>query len=81
MHRRSLIPALALAAAVALVALAPRFLGGTVALSTALVNLALPLLIAGTLLWFAWAMCLAPRVRLKRLRRIRTRQGRRHPLA
>jgi hypothetical protein len=39
------------------------------------------LLIAGTLLWFAWTLCLAPRIRLKRLRRIRTRQGRRHPLA
>lgn len=36
---------------------------------------------AAVLLWFLFRMCLAPRFRLRKLQRIRVRQGRRHPLA
>jgi len=41
----------------------------------------IPLMAAVALTWFVFHMCLAPRLRLKKLQRIRVRQGRRHPLA
>ena len=41
----------------------------------------IPLMAAAALAWFVFQMCLAPRLKLKKLQRIRVRQGRRHPLA
>jgi hypothetical protein len=41
----------------------------------------IPLIAVITLAWFVFQMCLAPRLRLKKLQRMRVRQGRRHPLA
>lgn len=48
---------------------------------TGLLATAIPLLAAAALGWFVFHMCLGPRLRLKKLQRIRVRQGRRHPLA
>ncbi len=52
-----------------------------VKLASQLVMIALPLFVVGVLVWFTLRMCLVPRFRLRRLYRIRVRQGRRHPLA
>ena len=41
----------------------------------------IPLMTVIVLGWFVYHICLAPRVKLRRLQRIRVRQGRRHPLA
>ncbi len=41
----------------------------------------IPLMAVIALGWFVFHMCLAPRFRLRKLQRIRVRQGRRHPLA
>ncbi len=43
--------------------------------------LLIPLMTVAVLGWFIFHMCLAPRLRLRKLQRIRVRQGRRHPLA
>ncbi|HYH01058.1 MAG TPA: hypothetical protein VD837_18175 [Terriglobales bacterium] len=66
---------------VAIFALSPGWLGQSIWLATALANTLVVLLVVGGLGWFAYRICLAPRVKLRRLHRIRVRQGRRHPLA
>lgn len=40
----------------------------------------IPLMAVAVLGWFVFHMCLGPRIRLKKLRRIRVKQGRRHPM-
>lgn len=61
--------------------LSPGWLRNSAWLAAAMVNAAIPLLVAVALAWFAYYLCLRPRLKLRRLHRIRVRQGRRHPLA
>jgi hypothetical protein len=64
-----------------LLMLSPGWLRNSAWLAAAVINTAIPLLVAWALAWFAYHLCLRPRMKLRRLHRIRVRQGRRHPLA
>jgi hypothetical protein len=71
-----------------LVFIAPRILGQAVSLagnlvvlSAVFVNLGIPVLFAGVLLWFVYWLFLRRWLRLRKLQRVRVAQGRRHPLA
>lgn len=61
--------------------LSPGWLRNSAWFATAAINAAILLLVGIALAWFAYHLCLRPKVRLRRLQRIRVRQGRRHPLA
>lgn len=61
--------------------LSPGWLRNSAWLAAAVINATIPLLVACALAGFAYHLCLRPRMKLRRLQRIRVRQGRRHPLA
>lgn len=72
---------LALIALVATLFAAPGILRHSATWAMAAVDAAIPLLAALALAWFLYHLCLRPRFKLRRLQRIRVKQGRRHPLA
>lgn len=81
MRRTAYLSVAAAVAAAAVVFFFPDKTIGSVVVSAAAVEILLVLFVAGVLLWFLYWMCLRRFLRLRKLRRIRVAQGRRHPLA
>ncbi len=72
---------LVLIAAVALLIALSRDFAAPIWAGAGLATAFIVIMAAAALVWFVFRMCLAPRFRLRKLQRIRVRQGRRHPLA
>jgi hypothetical protein len=72
---------LVLIAAVALLIVMSRDFAAPIWAGAGLATIFILIMAAAALLWFLFSMCLAPRLRLRKLQHIRVRQGRRHPLA